>query len=92
MIYGVYSIRDVKTGFMTPTIEVNDEAAVRNFSHAVVNSDSILFSFATDFALYRIGSFDSDSASLSPEKVPVHLYDAAAAIRAFGTPGGESHA
>lgn len=92
MLYGVYSIRDVKTGFMTPTIESNDDSAIRNFSHAVVNSDSILFSFASDFALYRIASFDSDSAAIVPETVPVHLYDAAAAIRSFGTPGGESHA
>lgn len=95
MIYGVYAIRDVKTGFMTPTIESNDAAAIRNFSHAVVNSDSILFSFAPDFALYRIASFDSDSAAIVPETVPVHLYDAAAAIRSFGTPGtpgGDSRA
>lgn len=92
MIYGVYSVRDVKTGFMTPTIEVNDASAIRNFSHAVVNSDSILASYASDFALYRIASFDSDSAVIVPESVPFHLYDAAAAIRFFGTSGGDSHA
>lgn len=87
MLYNVYSIRDVKTGFMTPTIEVNDDTAIRNFSHAVVNSDNILFSFAKDFALYRIGSFDSDSGVLSSENLPKLVYEAAEAIRNFG---GES--
>ncbi|WGL31252.1 nonstructural protein [Dipodfec virus UOA04_Rod_843] len=66
MIYGVYSIFDAKTGFMTPTIEINDQAASRNFCHAVANSDGILYSFAQDFQLYRIGEFDSDTALITP--------------------------
>lgn len=79
MIYGVYSIFDTKTGFMTPTIEVNDDSAIRNFSHAVVNSDGILYSFSQDFQLYRIGDFNSDTAALgqcSPTKLLITGSDA----------------
>lgn len=89
MILGVYCMRDVKTGFMTPTFDVNDQTSIRNFSHSVVNSDSVLFSFAKDFALYKLGEFDSDSGRISPYDLPVHLYEAADAIRNFGTPDKE---
>lgn len=73
MIYGVYSMRDSKTGFMSVTLDQNDDAAARNFSHAVVTSDGILRTHAEDFSLYRLGSFDTDSGVLSPEPVPVHV-------------------
>lgn len=89
MIVNVYAMRDVKTGFLTPSFDSNDETAIRNFSHAVINSDSIIFSFAQDFSLYRIGSYDSDTGILSPEPLPVHLYEAVDSIRNFG---GEFHA
>lgn len=66
MIFGVYAIRDVKTGFLTPTVEQNDAVAQRNFSHAVQMSDSVLFSHASDFALFKIGTYNSDTARLEP--------------------------
>lgn len=83
MKYGVYAMRDVKVGFLTPSVDVNDESAIRNFTHAVVNSDSILFSHAKDFALYRIGTYDSDVGTLDPQ-MPVHLFEATDAVRSFG--------
>lgn len=80
MIYGVYSIRDVKTGFMTPVIEVSDEAAARNFTHSVLSSDGILRSFAVDFSLYRIGSFDADSGRITPEDIPQLVCQGSSAV------------
>lgn len=80
MIYGVYSIRDIKTGFMTPTIEVNDDAAARNFYHAVSNSDGILFTYASDFSLYHIGGFDSDDGTLLPQHPPVLVAEGSHAL------------
>ncbi|WGL31333.1 nonstructural protein [Dipodfec virus UOA04_Rod_939] len=88
MIYGVYAMRDVKVGFLTPSVDVNDQTAVRNFVHAVVNSESVLYSHAKDFALYRIGSYDSDMGTLEPQ-LPQHLYEATDAVRSLG---GESDA
>lgn len=73
MKLNVYSIRDSKTGFLSPTFEINDAVAMRNFEHAVVNSDSVLFSHARDFDLFKIGTFDSDTGRLMPLELPVNL-------------------
>lgn len=65
MIFNVYSIKDSKVGYLTPTFEVNDQVAMRNFAHAVKNSESILNSHPNDFSLYCIGEFDSISGLIS---------------------------
>lgn len=87
MTYGVYAMRDTKTGFLSPTLEANDEAACRNFVHAVWNSDGILHSFCSDFDLFRLGQFDTDSGSITPNPVPVHVMAGSDALRA-GAKGG----
>lgn len=66
MIFGVYAIRDVRSGFMTPAVEPNDAVAHRNFAHAVQNSESILFTHSSDFTLFKIGTYDSDSGKITP--------------------------
>lgn len=80
MIYGVYSMRDVKTGFMQPTLEQNDDAAARSFYHAVSTSEGILFTYASDFFLFKIGEFDTDSGSLIPCVPVVQVADGAHAL------------
>lgn len=82
MIYGVYSMRDVKTGFMTPTLDANDESATRNFCHSIVNApDTILFTYATDFSLYRIADFDSDTGRMIPFDLPELVFEGSNALR-----------
>lgn len=88
MIYGVYAMRDVKVGFLTPTFDVNDQSAQRNFCHAVLSTDSILSSFANDFSLYKLGEFDSDTGVLDPLPLPVHLFDASSALLAAAKSSG----
>lgn len=67
MKFGVFSIRDFKTGFLAPTCEVNESVAVRNFEHAVLQSEQTLFfSHPEDYALFRIGHYDSDTGDLIP--------------------------
>lgn len=83
MIYNLYSMHDDKTGFMAPTMDMNDESAIRNFNHAVVTSDGILYTHASDFALYRIGSFDTDHGVLDLCVPIVRLADGSAALRAL---------
>lgn len=73
----IYSIRDARTGFLHPTFEVNDAVAARNFEHAVVNSDSVLFSHASDFSLYRLGLFDEESGQITPDPMPVFVINGA---------------
>lgn len=64
MKYPVYAIRDVHTGFMTPTVDQNDASALRNFSHAVMHSDSLMNSHPKDYSLYKIGYFETENGNI----------------------------
>lgn len=64
MKYPVYCIRDVHTGFMTPTVDQNDASAMRNFAHAVKRPDTLFNSHPKDYSLYKIGEFDSDTGEI----------------------------
>lgn len=81
MKFGVYCVRDIKSGFQTPTVQVNDAVAVRGFESAVLSSDSVLFTHASDFALYKIGEFDANKGKLIPLDLPVELMQASPALR-----------
>ncbi|UPW41132.1 nonstructural protein [Sigmofec virus UA08Rod_5433] len=83
-------MRDVKTGFMSPTMDLSDDSAIRNFAHSVGNSEGILFSFVQDFSLYRIADFDTDTGVLSPISPVIQLIDGPAALRMM-SPGGVSN-
>lgn len=83
MMYGLYAMRDVKTGFMTPAMDVNDQAAIRNFCHTIANADNILYTFAQDFSLYHIANYDSDSGIIDPCIPVIYLIDGAAALRSM---------
>lgn len=77
MNLGVYSIRDCKTGFMAPTLEQNGDCAIRNFTHAIeMTTDSLFFTHASDFSLWHIGDFSTDTGLITPVVPPVHLMDA----------------
>uniref|UniRef100_A0AAU8ATW9 Nonstructural protein n=1 Tax=Dulem virus 188 TaxID=3145665 RepID=A0AAU8ATW9_9VIRU len=81
MKFGVYCVRDIKAGFQTPTAQVNDAVAIRGFASAVVNSDSVLFTHASDFALYKLAEFDADTGHIIPLELPIELMQASAALR-----------
>ncbi len=66
MKYGVYSIRDLKTGFLPPTVDLNDGSAIRNFEHACRAEESLFFSHPDDYVLFRVGTFDTDSGRIIP--------------------------
>lgn len=84
MTFGVYCVRDVKSGFQTPTCQVNDAVAVRGFASAVMQSDSVLFTHASDFSLYKVADFDADSGKMIPLDLPVELYRATDALMQRG--------
>lgn len=77
MITGLYAIKDAKSTFMPCTVDVNDATAIRNFEHAVRQQDSILASHPNDFALFRVGSFDNETGTVTAPLSPVFLCDAA---------------
>lgn len=66
MIYGVYVVRDVKSTFMTPTIDVNDSVAMRNFAHAIENSGSVMTSHKEDFELYKVAEYNNETGLFKP--------------------------
>lgn len=73
MKFYVYSIRDELTGFMTPVIEQSDAVAMRNFQMAIDSQrrDSSVMAFRpSEFTLYCLGSFDSQSGVISPATPP----------------------
>lgn len=80
MVFGIYCVRDVKSGFQTPTAQVNDAVATRGFASAVLNSDSVLFTHASDFALYKVAEFDADTGRITPLDLPVELIQASAVL------------
>lgn len=63
MIYTVVSVRDFKSGFLPPQFDINDLTAARNFEVAVLSgqANNLFFSHPEDYALFRLGTFDSDT-------------------------------
>lgn len=78
MMMKVFAIRDVKSGFLNPTVEMSDDIAVRNFEHAIqcTSKDSLFFTHASDYALYAIGEYDTDSGQILGFDVPRLLLQA----------------
>lgn len=64
MLYSLYSIRDNKSDFYAPRIEINQASAVRNFAQMVNTSGTLLNFSPSDFVLYEIGQFDSEKGIL----------------------------
>lgn len=75
MKMNLYVIRDQRTSFMTPSVDFNDQSAVRNFEHAVLQKDSLFNTHAEDYSLYRIGLYDNESGRITPEDFPVLILD-----------------
>lgn len=78
MTFGMYSIRDSLTGFMTPVLEQNDAAALRNFQMACDtypkdSGKSLMRWKPADFSLFKIGYFDSDSGLLTSITPPAYI-------------------
>lgn len=81
MIYGIYAVRDVKTGFLSPTLDVNGDSAIRNFEHALMRADSLFFTHPSDYSLYRIGDYDTETGLITPAVPLIHLADADVLLR-----------
>lgn len=90
MRYLVVSIRDLKTGFLQPTVDLNEASAVRNFEHAVLrNDDNLFFSHPEDYALYDLGLFDTDTGEFIFDGLPRQIITADQVIQAALTKRGD---
>lgn len=72
MKMNLYSIKDSKTGFMHPQVDLNHKSAIRNFelTLATVSGDTIMGFCPEDFDLYFVGEFDNESGLVSPLSAP----------------------
>lgn len=61
MKYGIYCIKDQLVGFMTPTLEKNDDVAKRNFKSSVNRMHDAGDYIVNDLALYCCGEFDVEN-------------------------------
>lgn len=75
MIYPVFAIRDIHTGFMSPTVDQNEQSAIRNFEHAVMQTNTLFNSHPEHYSLCKIGTFDTESGKIEG-CLPVHIIDA----------------
>ena len=51
MIYNIYAMRDELTGFLPPTYDINDAAAMRNFRVAILRSSDSIHYMPSDYSL-----------------------------------------
>lgn len=79
MIYGIYSIRDSLTGFMSPALDINDQSAIRNFSRAINSGEGLMDFAPKDFDLYLVGQFNNQTGVLEPV-VPVQMVVSGASL------------
>lgn len=61
MIKNIYLCKDEMVGFYGISEMENDGVAIRNFKFAVDDQHSVIHANKSDFALYKIGSYDSHS-------------------------------
>lgn len=78
----IFAIRDNKTSFMDPFVDVSEESAKRGFFFALSNRpDSIMSYSPADFDLFLVGSFDTESGLISPYKVAEFIANGVDAFR-----------
>ncbi len=74
MKYGIYSIFDEAAGIFTaPTVDISDESAIRNFQKACSEAGSMMNFKPSDFSLYAVGIWDTDTANIESFVPPSRL-------------------
>lgn len=64
----LYSIKDVKVGFMSPVMRKNDEQAIRDYKLTLNSPESNIFnSNPEDYELWRVADFNEDTGAVTPE-------------------------
>lgn len=66
MKHNVYTMKDIKSCYTHPFVDVNDNVAKRNFSAAINSKYSVMNFFPEDYILFRIGEYDDQTGELLP--------------------------
>lgn len=65
---GIYSIKDVKVGFMSPFVQPNDLCALRGFKDAINDSKpNQVNRYPEDMELWKLGEMDDITGVIVPE-------------------------
>lgn len=84
MIIRCYSVYDRKAQvFHAPYYAPTDGAAVRTFSDAVADPNSMLGRHPNDYVLYFVGTFDDSRALMEPKSPVDHVIDASSLVKAL---------
>lgn len=66
MKYYVYAIRDnVADSFSLPVFGRSDDEIKRNIAYNLQRNPSMMAQYATDYDLYRLGTFDDEDGSIT---------------------------
>lgn len=69
MIKGVYSLFDKKAKiYMNVFTDINDGTAIRQMQQAAAQEGSIISTYPSDYALYRITQWDDETGQLLSQK------------------------
>lgn len=74
----LYAIRDNKASFWSPQEDMNNSTAIRNFAYLLNNNQIVGFA-PTDYDLYFVGEFDSDTGALIPAN-PIEFVEHGASL------------
>lgn len=72
MTMNLYSVRDVKSTYMSPVVGSNDAQAMRSF-RAGMRAVPEFEVAPADFELYRIGEYNNESGMIIPTVPPVWI-------------------
>jgi hypothetical protein len=75
MIFGIYAVQDLKSTFMTPTIDQNDATAKRNFEHAIMAGNNVFFTHPQDFRLMKLAEYDNENGRITRYDIPELVCD-----------------
>lgn len=64
MKHNVYTMKDLKSCYMQPFVDVNDNVARRNFAAAINRKDTVMNFSPEDYILFRIGEYDDQTGEL----------------------------
>ena len=81
MKYSIYSYRDAKVGFGSPFVDQSDATAIRGFSYAMNDEHGIMSFCPSDFDLYLLGDFDTESGVITPCGVPLMIVSGSSVMR-----------
>lgn len=69
----MYAIRDIKIGYMEPTLQQNDMIAIRNFEATIRQEKYLMSQYKQDIELWRIelwriGNYNETNGDILPDK------------------------